>query len=187
MNDNDGAYGIIGVIIVVALIGWAFISNSNQQREANLETVSSAVSDINYQTDELYTLASDIYGNIDDECAWQANELSGNIGDVCSNNTTSSYSLDDGSSYELDGSMYTSRLEDGTPIVDVVSEMVGDANANYAKIIDTMDGITSALDNQCSWIENNIDDEIASVCYEAGEGFDYEWRSPFDTYDYLES
>lgn len=187
MNNNDGAYGIIGVIVVVALIGWAFISNSSQQKEANLETVSSAVSDINNQIDELHTLASNIYGKIDDECTWQANELSGNIGDVCSSNTTNSYSLDDRSSYGIHETTYTSMLEDGSTIEDVVSEMVDDANANYAKIIDTMDGITSALDDQCSWIEGNIDDEIASQCYDAGDGFDYEWRSPFKTYNYLET
>lgn len=186
MNDNNGAYGIIGVIVVVALIGWALVSNSSQQREANLETVSSAVSNINNEISELHTLASDVYSNIDDECIWQANELSGNIGDVCSSNTTNSYSLDGSSSYEISEATYTSMLEDGSTVEDVVSEMVDDANANYAKIIDTMDSITSALDDQCSWIEDNIDDGIAGECYEAGEGFDYEWRSPFKTYNYLE-
>lgn len=187
MNDNNGAYGIIGVVVVVALVGWALVSNSNQQKEANLEIVSSAVSDINNEINELHTLGSDVYGNIDDECTWQANELSGNIGDVCSNNTTGSHSLDGSSSYEISETTYTSMLEDGSTIEDVVTEMVSDANDNYAKIVDTMDALTTAFEEQCSWIEDNIDDGIAGECYEAGEGFDYEWRTPFRDYNYLEA
>lgn len=186
-DDNSSVWGVIGVIVVVGIIIWSVVSGSQQQQKADhTATIENAVTDINSQIDDLYSSAKDTASAIDDECSWQSDELSGNIGDVCSSNT-GQYALDSGSDYALDEDTYISMLDDGTSIDDVMSQLVDDANANYDKIIDTMDSMTSALNDQCSWIEDNIDDEIASECYDAGDDFDYDSRSPFDTYDYLES
>lgn len=188
MKDDDSSiWGVIGVIVVIAIIIWSAVSSSQQQQNTDhIAIIENAVMDINSRIDDLYSSAEDTSSAIDDECSWQSDELSGNIGDVCSSNT-GQYALDGVSDYYLDESTYVSMLDDDTSIDDIVSQLVDDANANYSKIVDTMDGMTSALNDQCSWIEDNIDDEIASECYDAGDDFDYDSLSPFDIYDYLDA
>lgn len=188
MSDNDTAYGVFGVIVVVALVGWAFISNAQQQqKERNTETVSSAVSDINYKIDELYSSATDTYSSIEDECSWQADNLSGNIGDVCSNNTVESYTIESEDEYQLDEADYASIIDQGDSIDSIIEQVVSDANDRYNKLLDTTNSMVSALNDQCDWIENNIDDSIASECYDAGSAFEGYSESPFDAYDYTQT
>ena len=188
-DDKSNAWGVIIVIALVVFFGWSFISNSQEQKKSNdTATIQDAVLDINSRIDDLYSTATDTTSAIEDECSWQADELNGNIGDVCSNNT-GNYALDSGSDYALDEDSYVAMLDDGTPVDDIVAELVDDANTNYEKIIDTVELMVSALNDQCSWIEDNIDDEIAWECYDAGDDFDYDGSSsrPFETYDYLEA
>ena len=47
--------------------------------------------------------------------------------------------------------------------------------------------MVAALNEQCDWIDGNIDSDIASECYDAGNNFDGSSTSPFSASDYLEA
>ncbi|OGL22154.1 hypothetical protein A2707_02325 [Candidatus Saccharibacteria bacterium RIFCSPHIGHO2_01_FULL_45_15] len=195
MNSNESwIEKNIGIVIagaVIIFIGWALISSSSQTNSASTEdysTVESAVDEINAKIGSTYKTGEETYYKVEEECVWQEENLSGNIGTVCGNNAHDPYTEDYRyPSPEVDVSSYTTMLDDGSTVEEVINKLVEDSNSKYNEVLSKVNNMVSALDDQCDWVASNIDDEIGDHCYDTTSEFksgDYQ-ESPFTASEYI--
>lgn len=188
---DDWGVALIAITlpVLIGLVAVPFVtSNSGSEGAANQrdKVISSAISDINNDLTELASSSRSMVQAIKEQCLWLTDNISDEVGDYCIDAGLESYRELSASPDRISEYDYITLQKD-EPLDEVLREVVETGNSLYDERLAMANETASSMEEQCGWLEDNINSTVADYCNETisdflGNGFS---ESPFDETNYL--
>lgn len=177
-NDYSWVGWLLGIGIFVLMIftlGGSSDTESNQTQEDNGVIINRFVNEIDSGYSDLVDSTQRLAQDIDEECVWLSDNISEEVGDYCGDVANNNYAFLQDGDWDISELSYSETNELNETLDDIARQ----ANEAYDNLLKIAEETEDAMNQQCSWLEDNISYNVGEGCFSSINGLGDFSYSPF--------